>query len=74
MLLHKVGSYTLSSTDNLIISKLIGIVTVGIYSNYSLIMNMISSFIYLLITNVTSSLGNLIACEQPKNVLKYLMK
>ena len=47
LLLHKVGSYTLCSTDNLIISKLIGIVTVGIYSNYSLIMNMISSFIYL---------------------------
>lgn len=70
LLLHKVGSYTLCSTDNLIISKLIGIVTVGIYSNYSLIMNMISSFIYLLITNVTSSLGNLIACEQPKKRLK----
>lgn len=70
LLLHKVGSYTLSSTDNLIISKLIGIVTVGIYSNYSLIVNMISSFIYLLITNVTSSLGNLIASEKPKKRLK----
>lgn len=70
LLLHKVGSYTLTSTDNLIISKLIGIVTVGIYSNYSLIVNMISSFIYLLISNVTSSLGNLIASEQPKKRLK----
>lgn len=70
LLLHKVGSYTLSSTDNLIISKLIGIVMVGIYSNYSLIINMISSFIYLLISNVISSLGNLIASENPKKCLK----
>ena len=70
LLLHKVGSYTLSSTDNLIISKLIGIVTVGIYSNYLLIINMISSFIYLLISNVISSLGNLIASENPKKCFK----
>lgn len=66
LLLHKVGSYTLTSTDNLIISKLIGIVTVGIYSNYSLIINMISSLIYVLISNVISSLGNLIASENAK--------
>ena len=70
LLLHKVGSYTLSSTDNLIISKLIGIVVVGIYSNYSLIISMVSSFIYLLKSNVISSLGNLIASENPKKCLK----
>ena len=69
-MLHKVGSYTLSSTDNLIISKIIGIVTVGIYSNYNLIVNMISSLIYVLISNVTSSLGNLIASENSKKRLK----
>jgi len=70
LLLHKIGSYTLSSTDNLIISKLIGIVTVGIYSNYSLIVSMIASFIYLLISNVTSSLGNLIASENSQKRIK----
>ena len=70
LLLHKVGSYTLTSTDNLIISKLIGIITVGIYSNYSLIINMISSLIYVLISNVTSSLGNLIASEKTQKRLK----
>ena len=70
LLLHKVGSYTLTSTDNLIISKLIGIVTVGIYSNYSLIVNMISSLIYVLVSNVTSSIGNLIVSEAPQKRLK----
>lgn len=70
LLLHKIGSYTLSSTDNLIISKCIGIVVVGIYSNYSLIINMISSLIYVLVSNVTSSIGNLIASENTKKRLK----
>ena len=70
LLLHKVGAYTLTSTDNLIISKLIGIVTVGVYSNYSLIVSMIAAFIYTLISNVTSSLGNLIASENKSKRLK----
>lgn len=69
LLLHKVGSYTLTSTDNLIISKLIGIVTVGIYSNYSLIIGMISSLIYVLTSNVISSLGNLIATSKSEKSL-----
>ena len=69
LILHKVGSYTLTSTDNLIISKLIGIVTVGLYSNYSLIINMIASLIYVLTSNVISSLGNLIAVENYKKRL-----
>lgn len=70
LLLHKIGSYTLTSTDNLIISKIVGIIAVGVYSNYSLIVSMIASFIYLLISNVTSSLGNLIASENPKKRLR----
>jgi O-antigen/teichoic acid export membrane protein len=70
LLLHKVGSYTLTSTDNLIISTLIGIVTVGVYSNYSLIVNMIAAFIYTLVSNVISSLGNLIASENKNKRIK----
>ena len=69
LILHKIGTYTLTSTDNLIISKLIGIITVGLYSNYSLIIGMISTLIYVLTSNVISSLGNLIASEDNKKSL-----
>ena len=61
LMLHKVGSYVLTATDNLVISKFIGIVTVGIYSNYVLIHSAISNFIYMFVNNVTASFGNLIA-------------
>lgn len=70
LILHKIGSYALTGTDNLIISKLIGIIAVGVYSNYSLIIGMISSLIYVLTSNVISSLGNLIASEDNKKSLK----
>lgn len=61
LMLHKVGSYVLTATDNIVISKFVGIVTVGIYSNYVLIYSAISNFIYVFISNTTASLGNLIA-------------
>ncbi len=70
LLLHKVGSYVLTSTDNIVISKIIGIVAVGIYSNYVLVVNMIGSFIYVLISNVTASVGNLIAKEAKEKKYK----
>ena len=61
LMLHKIGTYVLTATDNIVISKYIGIVTVGIYSNYVLIHSAISNFIYMFISNTTASLGNLIA-------------
>ena len=61
LMLHKIGSYVLTATDNIVISKFIGIVTVGIYSNYVLIHSAISNFIYVFISNATALFGNLIA-------------
>ena len=69
LMYHKAGSYVLSASDNIIISKFIGIVTVGVYSNYVLIVNMVNSFITVLINNVTASFGNLIAKEDSKKSL-----
>lgn len=70
LMYHKAGSYVLTASDNIIISKFIGIVTVGVYSNYVLIVNMINSFITVLINNVTASFGNLIAKEDGEKSLK----
>ena len=75
LLLHKFGTYVLQSTDNIVISKFIGIVAVGVYSNYVLIVNMINSFIQVLTNNVIASLGNLIAKETDEkkyNVFKEM--
>ncbi len=63
MMMHKVGGFVLNSTDNLVISKFVGIVAVGIYSNYLMIINLIKTFVTQLTGSISASVGNLIASE-----------
>lgn len=59
LIYHKIGTFFVDSTDNLIISKYIGLVAVGLYSNYCLIVNIIYKFISSALYSTTSSFGNL---------------
>ncbi len=70
MMLHKVGGFVLNGTDNIIISKFVGIVTVGIYSNYLMIINMIKGFVTQFTGASSASVGNLIASETPEKSYK----
>lgn len=63
MMMHKVGGFVLNGTDNLVISKFVGIVAVGIYSNYLMIINLIKTIIVQLSGSISASVGNLIASE-----------
>lgn len=58
LIFHKVGGVCVSSTDTLIISKFIGIVTVGMYTNYVYVTNAFSTLITQLFSSITSSVGN----------------
>lgn len=59
MFFHKVGGVAVNGTDNIILSKYIGIVSVGLYSNYLLIINALNTIIGLIFDSVTASVGNL---------------
>ncbi len=61
MMMHKFGGFILNGTDNLIISKFVGVVMVGIYSNYLMIINLIKSYIHIFSKALSASVGNLIA-------------
>lgn len=37
MLMHKLGNVVVNNTDNLLISSFVGVISVGIYSNYFLL-------------------------------------
>jgi O-antigen/teichoic acid export membrane protein len=63
LILYKVGTLALNSTDNIIISSFVGITTVGIYSNYTLLTSTISGFLASIFSNLTASIGNLNAKE-----------
>lgn len=60
---HKIGEISVHQTDNIIISVFINITTVGIISNYNLLMVSVSRFITVIFDSAIASLGNLIATE-----------
>ena len=60
LLFHKIGSFIISGTDNLIISRYLGLVVVGLYSNYYMIINAVSILFGQIITSLTSSIGHLL--------------
>lgn len=65
LLFHKMGTFVVCGTDNIIISLLpgLGIAWVGLYSNYLLITNQLSSIIGQIFSSVTASVGSLIVEE-----------
>ena len=60
---HRVGATILNSTDNLIISRFIGITVVAINDNYVLIVNMINMIVNQLFSALTAGVGSLNATE-----------
>lgn len=58
--LHKIGGFVVNGTDNILISKLINIATVGLYSNYYLIIGAVTNLFSQFISASTASLGNLL--------------
>ena len=55
----KIASVVSNGSDNLVIAKILGLTSVGIVSNYTLIINSIYSFLWSAISSVSSSFGNL---------------
>lgn len=74
MLFHKIGTVVINATDNLIISKVLGLASVGLYSNYVLIIDNISSFVTKSLYSVTASVGNLLASKDKDRVENVFFK
>jgi len=59
LITHRIGAIVVFSTDNLLISKLFGVITVGLYSNYSLLITAIESIVGHFFNAVIAGVGNL---------------
>lgn len=66
LVMYKIGSTVLKGTDNIIISMFIGIIVVGIYSNYSVIIGAVSGVLWTILTGLTGSIGNLNTTRERK--------
>lgn len=63
LIYHKIGEISVHQTDNIIISSFINVTTVGLISNYNLIIMSISGFINIIFNSVVAGFGNLIVTE-----------
>lgn len=61
MVLNRVGAAAVFGTDNILISKFVGVITTGLYSNYVMIRGFLNLMINALFNALTPALGNLIA-------------
>ena len=74
LIIYRIGTVALTGTDSIIISKFIGVVAVGIYSNYLLITNAITNVISQIFSAITSSIGNLVVTADEKKSEDILYK
>jgi O-antigen/teichoic acid export membrane protein len=56
---HKVGSVAVRGTDNILISIFVGVVEVGLYSNYILLINGVKTVYRLIFQSLSASIGNM---------------
>ena len=75
MFSHNIGSFVVYGTDNIIIAKFIGIIEVGLYSNYTIILTALNTFLQLVFESLTASIGNLmhsVSKEKSYDVFKNI--
>lgn len=70
MMLHKIGGMVVFSSDNIILSKFVGLTAVGLYSNYFLITDALNKVILQFFNSIVASVGNLNAAETDKTKLE----
>lgn len=73
MTIHKIGGVVVKSTDNIILSKFVGLAPVAIYSNYYLIINALNTVLMQVFNSITASVGNLNVTEN-KNKLNDIFE
>ena len=66
LMIYKVCSIMLDGTDNIIISAFVGVASVGLLSNYTLIIGSVSMILNQIFTSITASVGNVIGKEDNK--------
>ena len=68
MLMHKIGNVMVNNTDNLLLSALVGTLSVGCYSNYFLIIGSVKQVLEQIFQGITASVGNLGVKEHKERI------
>ena len=71
---HKIGGFIVLGTDNILISKYLGLAVVGLYSNYYMIINAIQTLFSQALVALTPSVGNLLVKENKNKTFEIFKK
>lgn len=74
LILHRIGGVINTSTDSILISSRLGLAHMGVYSNYSLIIGSVGSFVSLAVGAASASIGNLGATENAERSERVLRR
>lgn len=74
LFLHKIGGFIVLGSDNIIISKFIGLVEVGLYSNYYIIINATYTVVGQALSSLTPSVGHLLATKESTKTYETFRK
>jgi len=69
MFMHKIGNVLVNTVDSVVISSFVGVIALGEYSNYTIILTSVSSIIKLIFVSIISVLGHLYV-ENNKEISK----
>ena len=74
LIFHKIGSFFVLGTDNILISIFLGVSVVGLYNNYYLIIYALTTLIAQGFTSFTASVGNLLTLESKEKSYKVFKR
>lgn len=73
LMCHKVGFVVLTSTDNIILTKIVGLAAVGIYTNYATITAAVQMLLTKMLNSFTPTIGNFMV-NYEKDAIEDLYK
>lgn len=64
---HKIGDVFVNNIDSLVISAFVGVSILGIYSNYTMLIAILATFVSVAFNSIIASFGNLIIEKKEKS-------
>ena len=74
MFLNRLGVTVVKFTDTIIISRFLGVIEVGLYSNYQMITSSLTTIITQIFTSITASVGNFVVTETKEKTEKLFYR
>lgn len=71
MFMHRVGYILVNTVDSVVISMFVGVIALGEYSNYTMVLSSLTGILNLVFTSLTSVLGHLYVESNKDTTRKY---